>query len=230
MEAPVPVMSSLKWDYASLADHLHEALAAAERDLRLEQAVYGLDARDELEIQKLLADRLTARYEVAREIHYPSSKGRKLSHRMRCDLVLAPKGRPLQPDVMPEQTLFDLAAVGTLAALHCEPGDALWLEVKVAHQFGEGGVRHGGYGAQWRQKIVSDLRKMEAEPVIREAALVLIVFNESRDILDKDLALFEDVLAAKEVLAGFRQVRSVPILDRIGHQLCTAAVWPTVQR
>ena len=34
----------------------------------------------------------------------------------------------------------------------------------------------------------------------------------------------------KEVLAGFRQVRSVPILDRIGHKLCSMALWPTIQR
>ena len=106
----------------------------------------------------------------------------------------------------------------------------MWLEVKVAYQFREGGVRHGRYGAQWRGAVVEDLRKMEAEPVIQEAGLVLVVFNESREILEKDLELFEDVLARKEVLAGFRQVRSVGIWDRIGHRLCTVAVWPTVQR
>jgi hypothetical protein len=59
---------------------------------------------------------------------------------------------------------------------------------------------------------------------------VLVVFNESQAILDKDLEVFEDVLARKEVLAGFRQVRSVPIIERIGHRLCTVAVWPTLQR
>jgi hypothetical protein len=109
----------------------------------------------------------------------------------------------------------------------CEAADALWLEVKVAHQFREGGARHGGYGAQWRQAVVDDLRKMEAEPHIRMAGLVLIVFNESLEILQKDLELFEDVMVRKDVLAGFRQVRSIAILDRIGHRLCTAAVWPT---
>ena len=221
---------SLKWDFSSIADHLREVLSAAEDELRLEQAVYGLDARDERELQALLAQRLAAYYEVAREVHYPSSKGRKLSHRMRCDVVLTPKGRPLRPDPEPEVTLFDLPAPGAAPLQYCEPGDALWLEVKVAYQFREGNVRHGGYGAQWRQKVVADLQKMEAEPLIREAGLVLIVFNESQGILDKDLELFEDVLALKEVLAGFRQVRSVPILDRIGHALCTAAVWPTIQR
>jgi hypothetical protein len=213
---------SLKWDFCTLADHLGRAVQAAEEDLRLEQAVYGLDARDERSLQATLAERLRGEYEVAREVHYPSSKGRKLTHRMRCDLVLSPRGLPLKLDSAPP-SLFDPPAM-------CQPGDALWLEVKTAYQFREGGVRHGGYGAQWRQHVVDDLRKMEADPLIREAGLVLVVFNESQAILDKDLELFEDVLARKEVLAGFRQVRSVPILERNGHRLCTVAVWPTLQR
>lgn len=230
LETPREQLPGLKWDVSTVADHLYEALGSAERDLRLEQAVYGLDARDEKQIQELLAERLSGRYEVAREVPYPSSRGKKRSERMRCDLVLARKGLPLKPEVAPPATLFDLPADGVSLDRCTSFGDALWLEVKVAYQFREGGVRHGGYGPQWRQNVVADLRKMEAEPIIREAALVLIVFNESREILDKDLELFEDVLAAKEVLAGFRQVRCLPILDRIGHQLCTAAVWPTVQR
>jgi hypothetical protein len=71
---------------------------------------------------------------------------------------------------------------------------------------------------------------MEAEPLIHEAGLCLIVFTESQAIVDKDVELFENVLAQKEVLAGFRRVRSVPIAERIGHRVCTVAVWPTVQR
>src|SRR5207244_1261254 len=90
----------------------------------------------------------------------------------------------------------------------CPPDLALWLEVKVAYQFREGGVRHSGYGTQWRQAVVSDLAKMESDPLIHEAGLVLIVFNESLEILNKDLALFEDVLMQKQVLAGFKHVRS----------------------
>src|SRR5829696_8540009 len=210
------------WDFSTLADRLRDAIAAAEDELRLEQAVYGLDRLDERRIQALLAERLAATYEVAREVHYPSTRGRKLTHRARCDLVLSPKGLPLRLDsAVP--SLFDPAAM-------CEPTDALWLEVKVAYQFREGGIPHTGYGSQWRQAVVDDLRKMEAEPLIHEAGLVLVVFNESQAVLDKDLELFEDVLARKEVLAGFRHVRSVPIVERIGHTLCTVAVWPTVQR
>src|SRR5205085_10285892 len=97
-------------------------------------------------------------------------------------------------------------------------------------RWGGGGTGRGGYGAKWRSAVVEDLRKMEAGPLIHEAALVLVVFNESAEILEKDLDLFETVLMQKEVLAGFRQVRSVPILERIGHRLCSIALWPTIQR
>jgi len=212
----------VRYDLSTVADHLGEAVQLAEQNLRLEQAVYGLDARDEIALQNLLADFLQNQYEVAREVHYPSSAGAKRTHRMRCDIVLSSKNCPLKLDFAPE-TLFD-------SKNQCGPSEALWLEVKAAYQFREGGIRHGGYGVQWRSAVVEDLRKMEAEPLIHEAALVLIVFNESPEILEKDLDLFETVLAQKEVLAGFRQVRSIPILERIGHRLCTIALWPTIQR
>lgn len=210
------------FDYGGLADALEGIVREHEAQTRLEQAVFGIDTLEEVPLQGVLANGLSKQYAVAREVHYPSSAGRKLTHRARCDLVLSPLGAPLAPDTRPA----DLFSPQHLAA----PGDALWVEVKVAYQFREGGVRHGGYGAQWRNNVVADLRKMEEDPLIKEAALLLVVFNESAEILNKDLDLFETVLAAKEVLAGFRHVRSVPILDRIGHRLCTIALWPTIQR
>jgi len=212
----------LNWDLSSLADAMDLAIQSIEAELQLEQAVYGLDARSELQLQALLAAQLSKSYEVAREVHYPSSFGAKLTHRRRCDMVLSPRGRPLKLDRAPA-TLFDAPDL-------CPPENALWLEVKVAYQFREGGVRHAGYGQQWRGAVVSDLVKMEGESAIHEAALVLIVFNESKDVLEKDLGLFEDVLMRKEVLAGFRHVRSVGIWERMGHRWCSVAVWPTIQR
>jgi hypothetical protein len=210
------------WDLFTLTEQVGALLGAAEAELRLEQAVYGLDSRDEKALQTMLAEKLALHYAVAREVHYPSTLGRKLTHRPRCDLVLTPLGRPLRLDWAPA-TLFD-------SPHQCEPAAALWLEVKIAYQYRAGGVRHGGYGAQWRQAVVDDLRKMEADPLIREAALLLIVFNESPDVLNKDLELFETMLMRKEVLAGSRHVQTVPILDRINHRLCSAAIWPTIQR
>jgi hypothetical protein len=212
----------LRWDFVDLVDRLQSSLLSVENELRAEQAVHGLDVRDERALQALLAERLAAFYSVAREVHYPSTVGKKLTHRQRCDVVLTPPGRPLRLD-RSAPTLFDPPNLASAE-------EALWLEVKVAYQFREGGVRHGGYGGQWRNAVVDDLRKMDAEPRICEAALVLIVFNESAEILEKDLELFEVVLAQKEVLAGFRKVRSLEILERIGHRLCTIAVWPTIQR
>src|SRR4051794_12617245 len=97
---------SFKWDFSAVADHLEQAIRVAEDELRLEQAVYGLDARDERELQALLAERMAAHYEVAREVHYPSTKGKKLTHRQRCDLVLSPHGCPVRLDRSPP-TLFD---------------------------------------------------------------------------------------------------------------------------
>ncbi len=32
----------------------------------------------------------------------------------------------------------------------------------------------------------------------------------------------------RDVIAGFRQVRTLPIVERIGHRVCGVAVWPTV--
>ncbi len=150
----------------------------------------GLDVLDERALQALLAEKLAVFYSVAREVHYPSTVGRKLTHRQRCDVVLTPLGRPLRLD-RSVPTLFDPPKMAS-------PEEALWLEVKVAYQFREGGVRHGGYGGQWRNAVVDDLRKMEAEPRICQAALVLIVFNESAEILEKNLELFEIVLAQKD--------------------------------
>src|SRR4051794_37951247 len=97
---------SLRWDFSTVADRLAAAVQAAEDELRVEQAVYGLDARDERQFQELLAGRLAAHSEVAGEVHSPPPRGRKLPHRQRCDLVLSPKGRPVRLARSPP-TLFD---------------------------------------------------------------------------------------------------------------------------
>lgn len=212
----------MNWNHADLCQRLGTTLDQAEAETRLEQAVYGLDSLDELKLQTLLAAGLATHYDVSREVHYPSTAGRKLTSRQRCDLVLAPPGHPLKRDATPA-SLFDPVEP-------TPPEKALWLEVKVAYQFKEGGRRHGGYTQQWRGRVVDDLRKMEAEPLIRSAGLVLVVFTESLELFAKDCELFEDVLALKEVLAGFRKTHNTPIWDRIGHRFCSVAVWPTVQR
>src|SRR5689334_16753375 len=97
---------SLRWDFCTLADQLGKTIEQAEAELRLEQAVYGLDAKDERELQELLKVGLSRHYCVVREVHYPSSVGRKLTHRQRCDIVLTPSNRELRLDSAPP-SLFD---------------------------------------------------------------------------------------------------------------------------
>jgi hypothetical protein len=200
------------WDVADLADHLAAALLAAEAGFAAAQAPHGLDELDELALQALAAAALARDFEITREAHYPSATG-KLSHRRRCDLVVTPRGRPLQTGA--QLGLFDPRDP-------CPPEEALWLELKGAWQ------RRPTYGGQWRRAVVADLRKMAADPRIRHAHLALIAFNESEAILSKDLDTFESLLVREEVLAGFRRVRSIAIQDRIGHRLCSVAVWPTI--
>lgn len=213
----------MKWRFDEVADALGRVLTHAEADLRLEQAVYGLDAMKEVALHQVLADGLAADgwCGVTREAHYPSDFGKKRTGRRRCDLVLTPPGRQLL--VADETDLFTPPD-------SCRATEALWLEIKVAHQFTEGGRAHAGYGQQWRDATVKDLQKMEAEPLVREAGLLLIVFTVNEAVVAKDLELFEDVLARKEVLAGFRHVRGIDLLERNGHARCTVALWPTVQR
>ena len=87
-----------------------------------------------------------------------------------------------------------------------------------------------GHGREHPLAVHPPEQRHDADALLRHAALLLIVFTESRELVEKDLDLIEGVLAQKEVLAGFRQVRHVDITDRIGHRICTAAIWPTVER
>lgn len=199
-----PGMGFLNWDLALLAEQLCGVLAGAEAALEQEQAVKGLDDLDERALQILLAEGLGANHQVAREVHYPSSTGRKNTHRPRCDLVL---------------TVVDPAGGS-------RPASALWLEVKVARQLSESGGRHPGYTGRWHA-VIADLRKMMLDPAIQQGALVLVLFTESEGILEKDLDAFENLLVRQRVIAGFRHVRTFPVQDRIGHRFCSVAIWPT---
>jgi hypothetical protein len=125
----------------------------------------------------------------------------------RCDLVLA------APDVSSET----------------EPERALWLELKLARQRRTGGDRDPRYAEQWRRQLIADLRKLAAEPRIHAAAIVLIAFTEDEAALARDLDGFESVMIQRGVVAGFRQVRTLPVVDRIGHTLGAIAAWPTIQ-
>ncbi|MCE9579421.1 MAG: hypothetical protein K8W52_40235 [Deltaproteobacteria bacterium] len=198
------------WFAADLADALADAMTALEAELCLAQEPHGLDEWAEPRLQAALAGALAGRHTVLREVHYPSTAGRKRSHRPRCDLVLACAEAPQDPASAP-------------------PTDALWLELKLARQRKAGGLRDARYAQQWQRHLIADLRKLGGEPLIRDAALALVCFTEDEATLHRDLDAFEALLVRKDVVAGFRQVRALPIVERIGHRVCGVAVWPTIQ-
>ncbi len=199
------------WNVALLADRFRDALEQKNTAFRQEQAVFGIDSLSERQIQVLVAEHLANEYEVQREVHYPSCASPKLSDRQRCDLRLFPKGTYEESD----------SAVRSRDA-------SLWVEMKVAYQYREGGMRNRQYNAQWRVHIAEDVRKIESDRLICDAVIALVFFTESVEIAQKDLDLFELVLAEKGVLVGFRHVRHMNIPDRIGHRTCTVALWPMI--
>jgi hypothetical protein len=190
----------VSWSIPWLAEELAAVLRAREAALCEEQAAHGLDRVDERGLQALLAEGLAHRYQVTREVDYPSSDpSSKRSHRLACDLVLRDGG-----------------------------GGPMWLEVKVAHQFKEGGKPNGRYGRQWRRAMVADLKKLKADPAIRHAAIVLIAFTEDAATFAQDATTFERLLLDEELLCGWPGTSDLALTDRIGHRRCSISLWPLV--
>lgn len=151
--------------------------------------MHGLDTMSEVALQTVLQNGLAHFYAVTRAVHYPSSSGAKRSSRQRCDLVLSPLGTPLLPESN-EQLSLHLSDAASAPRKYASEA-SFWLEVKVAYQLRAGGLQHKGYSGQFRQAVVADLRKLTADPLIRHAALLLIVFTESAEIACQDLELFK---------------------------------------
>ncbi len=151
------------WRTDDLAQIAADALRARSEELRLEQAVRGLDALPEVGLHPILAAGFgQAGLRVFAEWPYPGEPERRArpSERERCDLVLTTGERLIDPvQELKERdraagTLFDpelldargASAAGTPAgSAPCEagdgprthataPGEAYWLEVKTVGQ------------------------------------------------------------------------------------------------
>jgi hypothetical protein len=118
-----------------------------------------------------------AYYDVAREVHYPSTVGKKLTHRPRCDLVLNERGRPLKLDSAVD--LFEPAD-------QAQSAEALWLEVKWRVSVPRARSASSGVRPRsWRTAGGRRPAKDGGRRGIHEAGLVLVVFTESHDILQR---------------------------------------------
>lgn len=207
------------WSIPDIAEALQSGLDAREQDLNVEQAVYGLDALDELSLHLLLQDGLReAGFGVFPEQRYPRDRVRRSrAEGERCDIVLTPEARALmEPDA--EATLFEpVDAVPLL--------DAFWLEVKVVNQYIEEGA-NPRYAAELARPIQRDIVKLSKDPGIQHAATLIVLHTADDHVADHDLGIWEDRCLRRRIPIGMPIIRRVPLIDRFGNRLCTLALYP----
>lgn len=216
-------MAELRWSYEDLADGLAAGLATAAAELELEQAVHGLDVRRELDLHPLLhAGLRAAGYGVHPEQRFPRERGlRRKTEGSRCDLVVTPEGLPLAD----EAAQTELFAPRRTVAL-C---DAMWLEVKAVAQF-KALAPNRAYASALQRPVWRDVEKLASDPQIAHAAVLLILFTADPTVAAHDLGVWAARASAHALPLWPRVERSLAIGDRVGHRVCTLALWPIERR
>ncbi|MHC5005082.1 MAG: hypothetical protein ACYTJ0_18390 [Planctomycetota bacterium] len=206
------------WSIADIADALEAGLRAEAARLDAEQAVMGLDARQEVDLHPLLAAALgQAGYGVHREQRYPADRRkRRETEGERCDLVLTPDGRPLQRPAV-QGTLF---AEPDAVALD----DAFWLEVKVVAQFHPEGP-NAGYASQLLSAVQQDVTKLSKDDGILHAGILIVLFVNDLAVRDNDLRIWQDRCLERGLPISAPCQRDLPLTDRHGNAWCALAVY-----
>jgi hypothetical protein len=208
----------LQWSPADIADAVHEGLRRQAELDDLEQTVYGFDARDELGLHPLIQKALRhAGYGVWPEQRYPDDQLRpRRSEGRRCDLVLTRADLPLR-DPLIRGTLFDHQPA-------TDPQDAYWLEIKTVAQFQTDGP-FARYSAELLAPVAEDVKKIWSDSVIRHGGLLLLLFTQSRQWAEHDLAAWHDRCLQRGLPVMPAAMRGLAITDRIGNAWCAAALF-----
>jgi hypothetical protein len=210
------------WSPADIADALEVGLRDHAARLDVEQAVYGLDALDEVALHPILADCMQrAGYGVHREQRYPADcRRRSASEGERCDFVLTPDGQALAPYdlVKHEQTLFDPA--NPILA-----DEAFWMEVKVVAQFTTEGPNRQ-YSSQLLSNVRHDVSKLSKDRDILHAGLLIVLWTADERIARHDLEIWHQRCLDQMLPVALPSMRVLPITDRIGHGVCAIGVAP----
>lgn len=208
------------WNDRDVLHACAESLRAAARAADDEQSPYGLDAHHELALHEILRAGLAARgFGVHAEVRLPRRANLpKRSEGERCDIVLT--DRPGEP-------LIDPLDAGTLfAAIGVPMADALWIEVKCAHQFAlvEGVAQPGRtYTSQLLSGAVADVRKLASQG-LPFAATLLVLFTADEATAAHDLATWAHRCLDHALPISSPLRESFPIRDRIGNNACTLAL------
>jgi len=212
------MIGPMAWDVVhiteAVADDLRRRAAADDE----EQAVYGIDALDELGLHPLIQTALRdAGYGVHPEQRYPSDRtARRKSEGKRCDIVLTPNRRPLM-DPTAESTLFEPPDAVVLEA-------AFWLEVKTVSQFTTDGP-FARYSAELLQPVSKDVKKLSNDPLIYHAGLLLILFTGDEPTAKHDLAAWERRTLDRGYAVAPPIIRDFSLNDRLGNGHCAVGLY-----
>jgi hypothetical protein len=208
----------MPWSTSDIADAVEAGLRRCAKDADLEQAVYGIDALDELGLHPLIEQALTDHsFGVWREQRYPDDRLKtKRSEGQRCDIVLTPDGLPLR-DPLIKGTLFDDQPAA-------DPDAAYWLEVKTVAQFETGGP-FPRYSSELLSPVVKDIKKIWSDGTIRHGGLLLVLFTATQEIAEHDLAAWHTRCLDRGFPVGPPAVRGFEINDRIGNGWCAVAAF-----
>lgn len=209
------------WDFGHICASVGDSLRSEAVRFDLEQSVTGIDTLSELALHPLIQQSLRdAGYGVHPEQRYPGHRTRpNRAEGDRCDIVLTER---------PDDHLLDPLASGTLfGARGAQPDEAMWLEVKSAHQFGvtDAGIGASrGYSGQLLTASMADVRKLASDVVILHAALLVIMFTADAPTASHDLDAWMHRCLDKGLPIDSPILESFPIADRIGNGACTIAV------
>jgi len=210
----------MRWDAVDILEAVSGALSRQAQQRDDEQAVYGIDALDELGLHPLIQTGLRdAGYGVWPEQTFASDRTgrRKKSQGKRCDIVLTPDARPLV-DPEAEATLFSPADAVALES-------AFWLEVKTVSMFTVDGP-FARYSAELLSPVRNDVRKLAQDAMIYHAGLLLVLFTVDHDTAEHDLDAWEKRVLSKGYPVAPPIVAHTPITDRLGNAHMTCALFP----
>lgn len=215
------------WDHAHIVELAAAGLEAEAQRLAAEQAVRGIDALNEVLLHPLLrAGIATGPYRVLAEERYPPSRARKRrSEGERCDIVIIDTRESPGAD-----HLLDPLAAGTLfGSRGAAPEQAMWVEVKVVHQWMlfDGGIRaNPAYSSLLLREASSDVRKLSKDPAIATAAVLIVMFNDAAATSDHDLGEWHKRCLLMGLPLSRPFLRRFAITDRLGNGCCTVALAP----
>lgn len=222
------------WHGLDIARAVLDGLVREDHALKLEQAVAGLDALNEVSLHEAIARALEATgFGVVREVPFPSltPDQKRDPQRQRCDFVLTPRIGEGVRDVIRTRRAKQKAEALLFAPEEEEgaaPEDCLWIEVKCVGQFT---YTHGipgpnrAYTSELVGAVRRDVEKLGADSSIEHGAAVVVLFSGSREVAEHDLGVAANRALDRGAVIKAVRIEHAPIVDRIGNRLMTAGVF-----